>query len=644
MTSQLRARMMNRMGPVGSRVLVVAATVVVLADAAFNLVGGRWLDATLPLLGLVAVGVAWTVGRVRPTSPVAPALAWCSAGVALNDITDGIAASAYGPSPLPLAAVLAPIAVGLWPLSVVGPFALLMVFPDGRRNGKLWTAAPFAYAAATGALIFALWGARNDTGRVIAAQSAIQIVANVAGIVVIAGCLALGTASVVAAYRPGVERRRLQVRWLAFAGIVTTLFLIVGWIGGAFGLPAAAVYAPFILCVVVLLPLTVGVAVLRYDLFDIDLLLSETAAWVVTLIVSAAVFTGVVFLVVSSLGPVASVAPVAATFVTCLLLLPLHRLLAASISRVVDRDRTVAVAMVQRFAADVRAGRRQPEEIESVLRTAQRDDHLSIQLATPGGWTDLAGNPVQESPGFAIQSDGDTLARIKLGWDSARARRRIADLARHAWLPIEISRLRLGLRIALREVEASRTRLTDASALERQRLEHDLHDGAQQRIIATGLRLRLLQGRLEPDAAAEVETAIDELEGTVAELRRIAHGVRPRLDDGLGPALASLRDTTPLPLNLHVDVLPELHPTTALAIYLLVAEAGTNALKHARASTIEVNVSTTSDAVEVRIRDDGIGGVPVDGLTMLRDRIAAVGGRLDITSPQGSGTEIVAVI
>ncbi|GAA3612481.1 sensor histidine kinase [Microlunatus ginsengisoli] len=633
------------MGPIGSRVLVAAGTVVVVADAAFDLAVGRRLEATLPLLGLVAIGVAWSIHRAQPTSPVAPALAWCSAGVALNEITDGLAYSASLTSPLPLAHVLRPIAVGLWPLSLVGVFALLMVFPDGRRRGWLWAAAPFAYAAATGILIFALWGARNDEGRVIAVQSPVQLAANVAGIAVIAACLAIGIASVIGAYRSGAERRRRQIRWLVLAGTTTGFLLIAGWIGGAVGLPVAAVYAPVLLSVVVLLPLSVGIAVLRHDLFDVDRLLSESASWAVTLLVSAAAFAAVVFLVSRSLGPAIGIAPVAAAFVVSLLLLPMHRYLTALISRLVDRDRTAAVGAVQRFTADVRAGRCQPEEIQSVLRAAQRDDELRVLVAAAGGWTDLAGQSVPDAPGFAIETDGIIVAKIALGWDSARSRRRIADLARHAWLPIEISRLRLGLRDALREAEASRTRLAEGSARERQRLERDLHDGAQQRIIATGIRLRLLQARLDPAPAAEVAAAIEELEGTVAELRRIAHGVRPsRLDDGLGPALASLRDATPLPLDLHVDALPELEPTRALAVYLLVSEAVTNALKHARASAIEVDVSSAADALAVRIRDDGIGGIPVDGLVSLRDRIAAVGGRLDFTSPAGGGTEIVAVL
>lgn len=636
------------MTPNGSRLLTGAATIAVLVDIPFQIAGGRGLEVTVPVLGLVAIAVAWTIFRAQPSNPVAPALAWCSGGVALNNIIDGLAASASSPSPLPFATFFLPIAVGLWPLSVVGLFALLMVFPAGRRDGRLWTAAPYAYAAATAGLLFALWGARNDTGSVVAAQSRLQVMVNVAAIAVIAACLGLGIASVAGAYRSGDERRRMQVRWLMLVGIVLAVFLVAGWIGGAIGLPATVVYAPFVSCVVGLVPLSVGIAMLRHDLFDVDRLLSETAAWLITLLVSAAAFAGVVVVVVHSLAPAADVgpvAPVAAAVVASLILLPLHRFLAAFTSRLVDPDRAVAVDIVRRFTAEVRAGRRQPEEIEYVLRTAQRDDGLRVLLSSPTGWTDLGGTPTRDEPGFAFQSDGDTVARIVLCWESKRARRRIADLAEHAWLPIETSRLRLGLHNALQQVEASRTRLAEASAFERQRLERDLHDGAQQRIIATGLRLRLLQSRLDPTAATEIRTAVEELEGTVAELRRIAHGVRPsRLDDGLGPALASLRDASPVPLELQVEDLPEVDPTRALTVYLVVSEAVTNALKHARASKIEATVSSCAEKLAVRIHDDGIGGVPEDGLTALRDRVAAVGGRFDVTSPRGAGTDIRAMV
>ena len=461
----------------------------------------------------------------------------------------------------------------------------------------------------------------------------------------VGGTLIAALIGLVAHYLSGNERQRLQLRWLAAAGLVVVVLLVGGWVAEAYGASLSAAYIPFLVAVVVLVPASVGVAMVRHDLFDVDRLLGEGAAWLITLIASAAIFGTVVTLVSRALGAGSDLGPAAAAFVTALALLPLHRALAGVVGRVVDHDRFVAVAAVQQFAADVRAGRRAPEEVETVLREAQGDPGVRVALSRPDGWTDLHGHPVDEPSGFDLEAGGDTIARISLGWESARARRRIADLARAAWVSIEVSRLRLGLNEALDEVQASRARLVDAAATERKRLERELHDGAQQRIIATGMRLRSLQRRLDPTDSAEVDTAIGELEATVAELRQLAQGVRPsRLDDGLGPALEGLLATSPLPVDLRIDSLPETDEARTLTAYLVTSEAITNALKHAHAGRIGVRLGALGPQLRIEVSDDGVGGVPDGGLTALRDRVASVGGRLQVHSPIGGGTTITAVV
>lgn len=370
-------------------------------------------------------------------------------------------------------------------------------------------------------------------------------------------------------------------------------------------------YAPLLLAIVLLVPAAVGIAIVRYDLFDVDRLLSDTTAWVFTLLLSAGVFRAVGYVAgrVVDMGP--GLSSGVAAFVTALAILPMQRHVTAWVGRV-DRDRHVAVAAVERFAAEVRAGRREPEEIEDVLREAQQDAEVDLQLALPGGgWGRLDGTVVGSPSGVAVEARGDVIARIRLGWESARARRRIHDLARAAWVPIEVSRLRLGLRNALGEVEASRGRLLEATMTERRRLERDLHDGAQQRIVATGMRLRLLQERLAPAEAAEVNAAVAELRDTVDELRRIANGIRPaQLDDGLAPALAALQAACPIPVDLDVADLPEVGEVRTLTAYLLVSEALANALKHAHATRLGVRLTGREDQLVVEVSDDGVGGVP----------------------------------
>jgi len=623
------------MAPRVSIVLTGAATFVVVAAAGYATAIQEWDIAAASVACGFAVAVGWVVVRHDSTSPVGPALAWTTASIALVSAHVG-----------PLADL--PWSSGAWPVNLAGLFALMLVFPAGPSQKRLWRAVPWAFVMATAGMIAAQWGATQVDGEVVGGPTAswLGLVA-LASLITIALCLLLAAASLAIRYRSGSRRIRRQIRWLLLAGLAVVVLLIGGWIAEAMGYPIDVAYTPFLVAIIVLVPAAIGVAVVRYDLFDVDRLLSASTAWLVTVVLSASIFGVVVYAASHAVELGTGATSAMAAFVIALVLLPVQRRIAGWVGRLVDRDRHLAVAQVERFAADVRAGRRQPEEIEAVLRDVQDDPDLVVQVGRPDGtWTGLDGTPVGASQGFAIEAGGDVIARIELGWDSLRARRRLADIAHAAWVPIEVSRLRLGLRGALTEAEASRGRLVEVTVQERLRLERDLHDGAQQRIVATGMRLRLLQEQLPPREAHEIDLAVQELQETVYELRRIAQGVRPsQLDDGLAAALVTIKATTPIPLSLEVAELPEVNDTRALNAYLVVSEAVANVLKHAGASQVSVRVSAVRDRICVEVADDGIGGLPEDApLPALRDRVLSVGGSLRIHSPAGTGTTILAVI
>jgi signal transduction histidine kinase len=600
------------------------------------------VEALLPelLAPAACLAAAWLIVRRVPTSPTGPALAWIAGSTSLVLVLDVLTQSDFYGTSL-RGTVVAKVSTGLWPLDLVGLLALLLVFPDGLRSGRIWRLVPWVYAAATLAIVAALWDATKVGGSVDGGPTGgPRLVLLVAGQFLVAACLVAATMSLVLRYRSGDEVLRLRVRWLMLAGVAIMALLVAGWVMSiGFGVALGVAYAPVLVAVVVIVPAAVTVAIVRHDLFDIDRLLSQSTAWTLTLTVSAAIF-GIVVLGVSEVVSRSSGLDLtAAAFVTALVLLPLHRYVGATVARIVDRDRFVAVTHVEGFAADVRAGRRDPEEIEAVLREAHRDPNLRLVLAEGGRWVDLAGAVAAETHGLTLTFGGDAIARLVSSNDTARGRRRLTALSRAAAVPIEVCRLRLGLR-------ASRARLVEAADAERRRLERDLHDGAQQRLIATGMRLRMLQRDLDPIRAAEIDRAIVELESTVAELRELAHGVRPsRLDDGLVPALEAVQAATPIAMDLDVSPLPVLDDVQVMSAYLVVSEAVTNSLKHAHATRVGVRVADRAGRLFVEVSDDGVGGVPLDGaLTALRDRVESVGGTITVSSPSGAGTTVTATL
>lgn len=608
------------------------------AGQGWGLVGSLLPELLTPA---VCVAAAWWIVRRVPSNPTGPALAWTGGAISFVMALDVLTQSEYYKSSLPGEGALATVSTGLWPLVLVGLFALLLVFPDGRRPGRIWRAVPLAYVGATALTVAAMWGMHKVDGQVVGGPSGgPRVVLLVCGQLLVVGCLVAAIVSLVLRYRSGDEVLRLRVRWLMLAGVAIVALLVAGWVMSiGFGVVLGVAYAPVLVAIVVLVPVAITVAIVRHDLFDIDRLLSESTAWMFTLVLSAVTF-GVVVLGVSEVVSRSSgLQLTAAAFVTALVLLPLHRYVSGAVARVVDRDRFVAVAQVERFAADVRAGRRDPEEIEAVLREAHGDPGLRLVLAEGDSWVDLAGEVSAATDGLTLTFGGDAIAQISSRNGAARARRRLVALSRAAAVPIEVSRLRLGLR-------ASRARLIEATVAERRRLEHDLHDGAQQRLIATGMRLRMLQRDLDPARSAEIDRAVAELEGTVAELRQLAHGVRPgRLDDGLVPALEAVRAATPIAMDLDVSPLPALDDVQALSAYLVVSEAVTNSLKHAHATRVGVRVADMAGRLCVEVSDDGVGGVPATGaLTALRDRVESIGGTVTISSPPGTGTTVTAML
>jgi PAS domain S-box-containing protein len=216
----------------------------------------------------------------------------------------------------------------------------------------------------------------------------------------------------------------------------------------------------------------------------------------------------------------------------------------------------------------------------------------------------------------------------------------------------EVHRLNDELHARLEELAASRARIVAAGDVERRRLERNLHDGAQQRLVALSLALRVALGKLEADppaARTTLEQAGEELTLALAELRELARGLHPAIltDRGLRPAIEMLAGRSPVPVEIAEVPGQRLPAPVEAAAYYLIAEALTNVAKYAHASAVRVTVTATAALVVVEVADDGAGGADPDGGTGLRglaDRVEALGGSLAVSSPPGAGTALRAEI
>jgi signal transduction histidine kinase len=250
-----------------------------------------------------------------------------------------------------------------------------------------------------------------------------------------------------------------------------------------------------------------------------------------------------------------------------------------------------------------------------------------------------------------VTHNGNRVGAIIHGGGLDDSQELVESVASAAGLRMENERLDAELRARLEDLRASRARIVEAGYRERRRVERDLHDGAQQRLMALALDLKLARSRIEADPAAAgqlLDDATAELEQATAELRELARGIHPGLltDRGLVPALEALASRAPVPVELRADVERRASAGVEAATYFLVSEALANVAKHARAERVRVSVGQSDGSLTVEVADDGRGGADPDGsgLRGLADRVAALDGRFSVAERQGGGTVVRAAI
>jgi len=639
--------------------LVTSVTGIVVSAVAAS----QGADQPVPPVGLavflVAVLAPASVGLFvalrRPGNRVAWILLAGPLSVAVVMTADAVAGLALHGDPDSTLGAWATLVAFEWPVLFLWPLALAFVFPDGRLPSRRWRpAAAVAWVASVGIVILLFLAPKLDGpyGKV---PSPLPFDFPESVLLPLfwtcwAGLLAslfLGALAMRARYRAGDAQQRRQVLWLAYGALLVPL-----WLGGGslwslligstdpidgIGLAVFQVWPA----------VAVAIAVTRHGLYAIDRLLNRTLVYAALTALLAGTYAVVALLVGLTVGGSAWSASLA-TLVAALAFRPLRDRVQDLVDRRFARARFEAVRLLRDFLHEVREGRAEPEDVGAAVALALGDPGAEVVFRLPetAGYADRNGRVVEDLP-------DDGRARSVIGRELGvllHAPSLAPDLLRGvldaAAVPVELARLRVELRLQLAEVESSRARIAQAGYAERRRIERDLHDGAQQRLVTLGIVLRRLQRSLPREAQVlnpALDAAVDEVAGAIADLRTIAAGVRPpRLDEGLAAALADLARGCAVPVDV-VATADRAPPEVEAAAYFVACEALTNAVKHASPTRVVMHTSRVDGVLRLLVSDDGVGGAAETsgtGLPGMVDRVAAHGGSLAIESPRGAGTRV----
>ena len=578
---------------------------------------------------------------------------------------------------------------------------MLLLFPSGRPPSPRWRPVVAASLVAT-ALTLAGFVVRPRLLALPAPGGSSVLIPNPLGIRSLGGVLrtvlvgtltgmsvlftvlfAISFAALVIRYRSGGREVRQQIKWLACAAVATVACQCVALpaMAASHGAPTGvSVVAYAVLTVVVLLgvPAAITLAILKHGLYQIDVIINRAVQYGLLSATLTAVYAGIVIgigtLAGYSGGPVLTIA---AAVTVALLFQPVRRRAQLIANRVVYGERATPYQVLADFAEDmagqldfdtaldrmasILAGATGAVRVEVWIRVGSQ---LRPQVTWPHGSVPPAAVPLAGDAGlplFALPAravavrHGDellgalTIQKPRNEPVSAAEDKLLTHLASQAGLVLRNVRLTAELQATIDDLRASRLRLVRAQDDERQRIERNLHDGAQQQLVALTVQLSLLEDAAED--SGEVRLIASQLRAglhaAVDDLRALARGIYPPLlaDQGLGPALRAQAGRAPLPVQVEADGIGRYPRDAEAAVYFCALEALQNVAKYARASRATVALSCPGSHLEFTVTDDGAGFDTATashgtGLQGMADRLAAAGGSLRISSAPGLGTTI----
>lgn len=610
----------------------------------------------VPVLSAAGVGSVLIVHQ--PRQPVG----WLFVVLAVLVVASGIAEgyAAYGnvarPGALPLPDVMAAVDDKGFVLWLMVLTLILLCIPSGTIRGKAErTVAVAAIASGTAAFVAGLLGPydgvlhpeqpidnRLALTEYEGAVSTVRLIALLALHATLLGSAAM----FLVRFWSARGTMRQQLKLMALASVVFPVLVVAAFVAAT--LDQEAVLAVLGACFVAVLPIAAGLAIERDHLFDIDRLISRGLTY--SLLTALLIFSYVTLVVVggealSGVGGGSGVAIAIATLTTAAIARPAQRFLQTALDKRFNRREFDALGTIRRFIHEPPPS----ASIEQALREALHDEQLAVVywIEDRKQWVKEDGRAALEVdfPDVMVERRGGPVARVSFD-ESLTDQRLLENVLKEAGAELENARLRAAITLQLREVEESRARIVAAQMEERHRLERNLHDGAQQRLLAVALELRASEVSNDPARqSAAIDQAVGQLQLAVRELRHIANGLHPAAlnEGGLAGALQDLASRTPT--LIVKEVCPERFPTEVEeAAWFISCEAIANAVKHASASTIRLSATRDNGCLVLSIADDGSGGADPAGrgIKGIADRAEAVGGNLAVNSFPGRGTVVKA--
>ncbi|MEX0834100.1 MAG: sensor histidine kinase [Actinomycetota bacterium] len=572
-------------------------------------------------------------------------------------------------------------------LLVLLPIPLILVlFPNGRVPSRRWRLFPAFYVALVSiAAVTTMFTPGNlDINERIKVMNPVGIESlgpfiSVLGSAVAWAVLPTSLASIAALalrFRRASGEERQQIRWLAYVAALGGI-VFIGAFASSIGLKenetrlvSDLFFYAFMFCVGIGIPVAAGVAILKYRLWDLDVVIKKTV--VATIVVGLILIVSLVVLVIGT-GPLFELLAGEPTFMLLLgialgfLLWPLRKLARRIADRVVYGGRATPYEVLTEFSgrmADTVSTEEVLPRMAGIVgqgtgaRRVQVWLRLGRDLTLTAAWPENASGeahpmngdslPALGEPAFEVQHQGELLGALTVAMPAndpmnESKERLIRDIASQAGLVLRNVRL-------IEEVRASRRRLVAAQDEERRKLERNLHDGAQQQLVALTVKLRLAEGATEKDPAkakdilAQVQTDAND---AIQTLRDLARGIYPPLlaDKGLTAALEAQGNKAAIPVAVEADGVTRYNQEIEAAIYFCCLEGLQNIAKYANASRAVIRLAKQNDELSFSLQDDGAGFDPEvrssgTGLQNMADRIETLGGKIDIRSSAGAGTKI----